>query len=433
MLLTLSLLAFSCAAPDTTPLQRAVANGDAKAVKRLLKGSVPSTQEAADALVSAAGAGRLEMVEVLLRGGVSPDAHSSQGQLTALILSSYSGEEKVVRRLLAAKANPNELNDDHESALHTSAAAANADVLVPLLLAAKADWSVLDKFGRTPLLVHAQAGHLGAVNALLGAGADPLVVDEDGQSALFLSAMKGHTAVVKRLLQQDRVVDRPNRFGATPLVAAAAGGFLQTLQLLAASGANLRATTKEGQGALGLAVEQNEVTVVAWLATRIPVNQPNHPVGPALHVAAVFGHRALVPVLVKAGARMDVEAGHLTPLHIAVAKGHVDFVRDLLDAGADPNGGGTEGAPPLSLAALMGEVPMVELLLQKGAALNGRNPQGGTALRAASAKGHIDVVRLLLAKGAESRSADTYGKRPIDYARENNYSEIVTMLDAAKR
>ena len=202
--------------------------------------------------------------------------------------------------------------------------------------------------------------------------------------------------------------DQRNRFGATPLVAAAANGFLEPVQLLAPRGANLRATTKEGMGALGIAVEQNHVALATWLAERVSPNLLNHPDGPSLHIAALNRRVALIPVLIKAGAKIELEHHDLTPLHLAVGRKQVDAVRELLDAGANPNFGGKQGAPPLSLAALVGDVKGVELLLERGAQLNGKNPQGGTAIRAAADKGNLEVVRFLLARGAESKASDSF-------------------------
>lgn len=414
------------AGPGTAPAKRDVASS----TRKLLTTHGPRSVEAADALVAAAGADQLDTVDALLVGGVSADAHGSRGGLTPLILASYAGHERIVKRLLKAKANANERDDDAETALHTSSGSASADRLVPLLLAAGGNHAVTDKYGRTPLIVQAQAGRLGAVEALLVAGANPKAIDGDGQGALFGPAMHGHTRVVARLLEAGAPVDQRNTNGATPALAAAGGGFVETLEVLAAHGADLTATTHEGVGLLGAAAEENHIGVVAWLVKNVSPTLVSHPLGTALHVAAYRGHRALIPLLVASGAKVDQEHQTLTPLLLAISQQHFDAASALLVARANPNFGGAEGAPPLSLAALVGDVKLVELLLAHGARLNATNPQRGTALRAAADAGKIEVVRLLLARGAKFDAADAFGKRPVDYARENGHVEIVKLLEA---
>lgn len=399
------------------------------ATRRLLATHGPRSMEAADALVAAAGADQLDTVEALLAGGVSADAHGSKGGLTPLILASYAGHERIVKRLLKAKANANERNDDGETALHTSSASPSADRLVPLLLKAGGSHAVADRYGRTPLIVHAQAGRFDAVEALLAAGADPKVIDGDGQGALFDAAMNGHTRVVARLLDAKVPVDQRNTNGATPALAAAGNGHVETLKLLASHGADLKASAGEGIGLLGASAQENHINVVAWLVKQVSPTLVCHPLGTALHVAAYQGHRALIPLLVASGAKVDQEHQTLTPLLLAVSQGQFDVVKALLEAGANPNFGGAKGAPPLSMAALVGDVQVVELLLARGAKLNATNPQGGTALRAAADAGKTEVVRLLLARGAKFDSADAFGKRPIDYAREKGHLEIVKLLE----
>lgn len=388
--------------------------------------------DSVEALIEAAAMGRLDHVEALLGRGVSVDARGAGG-LTALIISAFAGHELVVTRLLEAKANPNECNDDGETALHTSAVSKKADRLVPLLLAAGGAHAMVDRFGRTPLVFHAQLGRLGAVEALLAAGADPLVLDVDAQGALFTAAMHGHAEVVARLLEAKAPVDQRNAQGATPALVAAANGDVEVLELLARHGADLHAMTDDGVGVFGAAAQGNHLEVVVWLAKRLSPNLVSHPLGTPLHVAAHEGHRTLVSVLAAAGADLESQREGLTPLLLAVSQNQFDAASALLEVGADANFAGAHGVPPLSAAAFVGDAKLVDLFLTHGAKLNATNPQAGTALRAAAEAGRCEVVRLLLARGAKFDSPDAFGKRPIDYARDEGHLEIVELLEAAAR
>ena len=72
-----------------------------------------------------------------------------------------------------------------------------------------------------------------------------------------------------------------------------------------------------------------------------------------------------------------------TPLKIAVVRQDAQLVRDVLEAGADPNAKGEDDYTPLHHAA-------------------GRES--------------IEIVRLLLEHGASTNVADIYGHTPTDYA-----------------
>lgn len=83
----------------------------------------------------------------------------------------------------------------------------------------------------------------------------------------------------------------------------------------------------------------------------------------------------------------------------------------LLDAGADPNGGGILHASPLTTAADKADNRSIELLLQYGADPNVDN--GEPLLKSAEMR-NVEAVRLLLAKGADPTLGGTfYLKTPL--------------------
>jgi ankyrin repeat protein len=54
-----------------------------------------------------------------------------------------------------------------------------------------------------------------------------------------------------------------------------------------------------------------------------------------------------------------------------------------------------------------------------------------TALILAVEKGHTDIVKLFIDEGADLNSTDNEGKTALDYAKKNNYTEIIELLNAA--
>jgi peptidoglycan/LPS O-acetylase OafA/YrhL len=84
----------------------------------------------------------------------------------------------------------------------------------------------------------------------------------------------------------------------------------------------------------------------------------------------------------------------------AVYLGYEDTVRSMLDAGADPDAPGGDGAyAPLYLAAVQGDAGMAELLLAHGADPDLAGPDG-RAVDAAAYFGQMHVAELLIAAGA---------------------------------
>lgn len=100
------------------------------------------------------------------------------------------------------------------------------------------------------------------------------------------------------------------------------------------------------------------------------------------------------------------------PLVYAIYHGPLSLVRELLAAGADPDGSDGDGFPPL-IAALTCAEPapgaatrsdvreMVELLLDHGADIGQRGVNDYTPLHLAAEQGDLEMVELLLGRGAD--------------------------------
>ncbi|MBK9266466.1 MAG: ankyrin repeat domain-containing protein [Polyangiaceae bacterium] len=134
-----------------------------------------------------------------------------------------------------------------------------------------------------------------------------------------------------------------------------------------------------------------------------------------------------------------------TPLLTAVFNNHIDAVRILLAAGADPNVRGDEGESPLRLCAEKGYLAMARLLLHCGANKTiheGGGPAGMNALGFAATRLNVEMVKLLLAHGADPHVGDAdditvferlqftveLGRVPEDPAAQERLREIRALL-----
>ena len=89
-----------------------------------------------------------------------------------------------------------------------------------------------------------------------------------------------------------------------------------------------------------------------------------------------------------------------TALHFACARGHVDIVKAICDAGANPNIPDNQGATPLHRLMESGCSGGVVYVLANGANPNASDHLGRTPLHLAAKMGDLSSVNRLIAKDA---------------------------------
>lgn len=116
-----------------------------------------------------------------------------------------------------------------------------------------------------------------------------------------------------------------------------------------------------------------------------------------LEARAYSGDEEGVKALLKAGSRIQGTdcVSCISPLHYAVAGGHLNVAKILIDHGADVNWNIVVGYSPLHLAAKIGNLEMVNLLLASGSDPGIEDEDGNTPLIIAALAGHANVVRII--------------------------------------
>jgi uncharacterized protein len=458
--LTFCLLAFAsfgaAEAPDLRLIE-AVKRGDRTAVSSLLQKRVnPSITEAdgTTALHWAVRQDDLELAARLIRAGGDVNAANRYG-VTPLYLACVNGNASMIERLLKAGADANAVAPEGESALMTAARTGNVEAARVLLVHGALVDATETWRGQTALMWAAAQNHASVVKELLAHGANV-----------------NARSMVRRWERQSTAEPREKWLppgGMTPLLLAARQGALESVRVLAASGAELNAVDPDGISAVLSAIINGHFDVAGFLLDQgTDPNLADKTGRTALYAAVdmntlpdsnrpspnvVENERTsldLIKALLARGAnvnaqlktqqpyRTKLDRGNdtvlttgSTPLLRAAKAADIPAMRLLLDKGADAKLSTRNGVNPLMMAAGVGTreedttgrrkaesdaVEAVALCLAAGVDLNAADTRGQTALHGAALQGLDSVVRYLAEHGATLDAKDKRGFTPLDAA-----------------
>ena len=364
----------------------AARSGDRAAVTALLARGADVNAAQGDGMTAlhwAALQGDTSLAQVLIKAGANVKAATRLNATQPLLLAAENGSTAVVRALLGAGADANAADSNGTTALMLAAAAGDPEG-VRLLVQRGADVNARDRvMERTALMFAAGRNRAEAITVLAHEGAaldaTSKAIDLAQLSSGPARRRPGGEAAPER--PQIGGVDRPYIFnelvgsmgGLTALHFAAREGYLDAAKALVSAGAD--------------------------------VNQPGGgDRTPPLVIAAINGRFDLAQFLVEQGADVNrTSVGGVTPLyaalnvrwapksmypqpraHLQQQVGYLEFMKFVLDRGADPNlrvgkkvwysgyntdmsGVDEAGATPFWRAAYAGDVDAMRLLVAYGA------------------------------------------------------------------
>jgi uncharacterized protein len=398
----------------------AVKQQDLAAVRARIAAHTDVNAQEADgftALHWAAQRNNKELVDMLIAAGANVKA-ASRYHVTPLYLACNNGNAAIVERLLKAGADPNEIALDGQTALMTAAANGNAEL----------------------------------VRLLLRRGANANAVEPSrGQTALMWAAAEGNTAAVEELVEFGAHVDMKSKSGLTPLLFAVREARIDAAKALLKHGANVNDVAPDGTNALNMAVVNayfevagvlldfgadpnmpdprgSALHTIAWL--RKPGtdgaagvgNTPHGPPPPTGNVSALDLAKKLLAKGANPNVRIDwkeprfgkeggtaknppnIQLGRhfltyrgATPFYVAAKNGDYQYMRVLLDAGADGKIPTVTGITPLMVAAGLdyweGEAP---------------GPFAGV-----SEAERLEAVKLAIAAGNDVNAKADFGNYPM--------------------
>ncbi|HEX6704897.1 MAG TPA: ankyrin repeat domain-containing protein [Albitalea sp.] len=181
------------------------------------------------------------------------------------------------------------------------------------------------------------------------------------------------------------------------------------------------------------AAEADDATTIRGLIQRGFDPNSRDPKGQtALYLALRGGAENVAKALLDAPG-LDIDAlngSDESALMMASLRGQTDWVRRLLDRGAQVN---KPGWAPLHYAATGPEPAVSRLLLERGAAVDAVSPNRSTPLMMAARYGSEAHVDLLLAGGADPKARNDQGLAAADFARLAKRDALAARLDALAR
>eukprot|EP00041_Stephanoeca_diplocostata_P006133 m.76703 g.76703 ORF g.76703 m.76703 type:complete len:808 (+) comp16187_c0_seq6:62-2485(+) len=349
------------------------------------------------ALLKACRNGHEECVEILLTGGHGTAAidggHVAQAGVnalsdgptgvTALHEAVQYNHVGIVRKLLAAQADPAAVSKTQWHALHVAAYHGSKDILEAVLASGTSDVNVVggpDNLHATPLMRCCCHDQEEALLFLLTQGADPTAVDAHGATALHYAATVGvvpHRCAERLVAAPAKLaVDGADAKGQSALLVAAAHGHVDfCIMLVQKLHANVLLQDRRGWTVLHHACHTASLDLVDGLqhvnaeGVRGIINQPDSTGDP--------------------------------PLFLAIDSGAFDLVARLFDVGADRQQRGRSGQNATGRAVTnhlaksgsgIDYVQMLAVLLRQGVPANVEDDTGLTAYAQAKAAGDAALV-----------------------------------------
>ncbi|XP_058792565.1 ankyrin-3-like isoform X2 [Phymastichus coffea] len=290
------------------------------------------------------------------------------------------------------------------------------EIRILLACGAKANEPVTQ--GLRPLHYAVWQRHADAAQLLLTRGADIDAVDECGYSALHLAAEHGYEDLVELLLRHGAKVDHrqdtPEPFPRTmlcdePLRLALRSHHLGVARTLLEAGANPNKRYFFGAEINLVSPLDLECMELLLAFGALPNTRDRAGLTPLMKAARLPQGIASVLLLMSYGANVnamaDARHDYRTVLHYAILGGDPAVINLLLKQGAKLNLGPDYQKPTvLDLAILKGDPDIVQMLLEAGADVNATSPIIGSSLHVACADNipnRLQILLMLLERGAD--------------------------------
>jgi ankyrin repeat protein len=359
--------------------------------------------------------------------------------------AAWANDVAAARALIARGADVNAKDDTQQSAYLVATSEGYLDLL-DLTLANGADVASKDSFNGTGLIRAGERGHTAVVGRLIRAGVEVDHVNRLGWTALHEAIILGkgteaYDDTVRVLVAGRADVRLPSRHdGVASLEHARRKEYARQVatleKALRQDAAGPLDKAEANRRLLSAAVAGDADAVALALRAGAEQETTDDRRRTPLLLAATNDRTDVARLLVALGANPNaLDAQHDTPWLVTGVTGSVAMLEALLTAHPDLTIRNRFGGVSVIPAGERGHVDYVRRVVQTGIDVNHVNDLGWTALLEAVILGdggprHQEIVRILLAAGANRSIADKDGVTPLQHAQRKGYREIAAVLSA---
>lgn len=335
---------------------------------------------------------RVEFIKLLLANEADPMSMDCTG-ITALMFACKSGYDEIANILIDRYgAEVDAQSGTGETAL-LLACLHNKLSIIPSLLQKGASLSLVNAKGRTPLLaLYAESNYssndffLAVSTSLYGNNGVAITTpDAAGRTPLMYVCDNSDLSWVVDIILPRSNVNASDDLGVTALMLSVTCGTEEVMKTLIAGGANVNARCALDETVLLKACANKNASIITFLLQN-----------PFLQV--------------------DVASCGKTPLSVlceSPTEETDNFINDLLDRGANPNGTAPWGDPPMLSAVVSKKKELAWLLACRGGDVNAVGSDGySRAILAACKHGDFGMVQMLVEMGVDVNVIDENGSLP---------------------
>jgi ankyrin repeat protein len=318
----------------------------------------------ADPLIKAAFQDDLHALVELVPTTIDINASDKATDTSALAYAIANSNLDLVNVLISAGASPNSVNSTGETPLMHLRSDAPVE-FVHQLIELGFDVKARDNSGRSVLMTIARFSNLAVVKELIDAGAKIDERDNEGNTVLMGAAENSDTSILKFLIKSGASLDRKNDDGKSALMIAAREGHGENLKALIEAGATTDLPANDLNEALLLVARGEDASTLKVLLKLGAKANAKDDDTTALMLAAEYGTPEMVKALVDEGANVDAvdDNGWTALMHANEAEN----VRVLLNAGANMAIKNDDGDTALAMAIRYEQEDVVQLLKSRGA------------------------------------------------------------------
>jgi ankyrin repeat protein len=398
-----------------------------KANKRQRIGKEEKTLTPIQQLLQAIKKNNFDKVCNLLQSSVvDPNEKNDNGE-TALILATQKGNLQIAKELLKHGANVNAKNDRGINPHSLLVASKNGnEEFVTLLLKNNANPNVQNKKGKTSLLIISETGvSCPIAESLLKHGADPSIKDKKGNTAMVSAFSKNHFSLCELFIKNG--VNLPNQGGDTNLITADKAKSLKLVHFLLKQGNNVNEKDSEGYTAFSYACRG--MAFFDW------------------EYKKAAGDIIMTLLKNRADPNIKVKNDLSTAIMIATCEQNIFAVKTLLKYDANPNQKCSQSPPPFwasdlnwyyptygdSRSAIMkatetGNLEIFEILMNHGADLEAKDGNGQNPFILAARYESFEIMDALIERGVDLKAMDHEGRNALCIAMEKGYEEVANKL-----